>query len=201
MSTGEAVPESAANAESYVRRTLWQLVVGIALLFVGMGSAGFFFEAELAALTESISNVLGVPGMALGVFLIDLLTLPLPPDAMLVVVAHGPLRDAWLPIVGALGLASSLAGNAGYFAAGALAQTGFLQRTLGPHRARMEALFERYGALAVALGALTPVPFSVTCWAAGVLRMRWATFALVTLLRVPRFYAYYWIIAASAAMT
>lgn len=201
MSTGRAVPESAANAEAYVRRTLWQLLVGIVLLFVGMASAGFFFEAELAALTESISNALGVPGMTLGVFLIDMLTLPLPPDTMLVVVAHGPLREAWLPIVGALGLASSLAGNAGYFAAGALRQTDFFQRTLGPHRTHMEALFERYGALAVALGALTPIPFSVTCWAAGVLRMPWRTFALVTLLRVPRFYAYYWIIAASAAVT
>lgn len=201
MSTGEAVPESALRAEAYVRKTMWQLVGGVALLFVAMAAIGFFFEAELAALTASISDALGVPGMALVVLLVDALTLPIPPDTMLVVVAHGPLRDAWLPIVGALGLASSLAGNAGYFAAGALGQTGFFQRTLGPHRARMESLFQRYGALAVALGALTPIPFSVTCWAAGVLRMRWTTFALVTLLRLPRFYAYYWVIAASAAVT
>ena len=195
------VPDAAADAERYVRRTLWQLFAGLALLFVAMAAAGFFFEAELAALTTWVSDALGVPGMALVVFLIDGLTLPIPPDTMLVVVAHGPLQDAWLPIVGALGVASSLAGNAGYFAAGALGQTGFFQRTLGPHRARMESLFERYGALTVALGALTPIPFSVTCWAAGALRMRWSTFALVTLLRLPRFYAYYWVIAASAAVT
>lgn len=199
-STPEALAsEAAAQAEAYVRRTLWQLLLGIALLFLGMASAGFFFEAELVTLTTSISEAIGVPGMAFGVFLIDTLTLPVPPDTMLVVVAHGPLRDAWLPIVGLLGLASAIAGNAGYFAAGALGQTPLLRRTIGPHRERMESLFERYGALTVALGALTPIPFSVTCWAAGMLRMRYRTFALVTLLRVPRFFAYYWIIAASAA--
>lgn len=194
-------PRDAAgyDTEGYVRRTLLQLVLGIAALFGLMAALGYFYERELVALTTSISDTIGVPGMALAVFLIDTLTLPVPPDTMLVVVAHGPLQHAWLPVVTALGLASALAGNIGYLGAGALGRTRFADRVFAGQRARVEALFQRYGALAVALGALTPIPFSLTCWAAGVLRMRWTTLALITLLRVPRFLAYYWVIAASAA--
>jgi membrane protein YqaA with SNARE-associated domain len=203
MQTGEPAGlgsrDGRVGAEAYVRRTLWQLLGGIGVLFVGMAAATLFFEPELVALTTTISNVIGVPGMAITILLIDTLTVPVPPDAVLVVIAHGPLHDVWLPLVVGLGLVSAVGGNLGYLASGALGQTPFVQRVIGPHRSRMEGLFERYGALAVALGALTPIPFSITCWAAGVLRMRWPTLALVSLLRVPRFLVYYWVIAASAA--
>lgn len=205
MSTAEPAsptpPDAAAAAiDGYLRRTLVQLAVGVGGLFLGLALIGVLFGEELVAITTAISNAIGFPGMALSVLLIDTLTLPVPPDAVLVVIAHGPLQDAWLPLVVGLGLVSALAGNVGYLIGGAVGQTRFSGRMLGPHRARIESLFARYGAATVVIGALTPIPFSITCWTAGALRMRWALFALITMLRVPRFLAYYWLIAASASV-
>jgi membrane protein YqaA with SNARE-associated domain len=205
MSTAEPAsptsPDAAAAAlDGYVRRTLVKLAIGVGALFAGLALLGALFGPELVAITTAISNAIGFPGMALSVLLIDTLTLPVPPDAVLVVIAHGPLRDSWLPLVVGLGLVSALAGNVGYLAGGSLAQTRWSSRVLGAQRAQIESMFARYGAATVVLGALTPIPFSITCWAAGALRLRWSTFALITLLRVPRFVAYYWLIAASASV-
>jgi membrane protein YqaA with SNARE-associated domain len=56
-------------------------------------------------------------------------------------------------------------------------------------------MVQRYGRLTVALGALTPLPFSITCWCAGGLGMPLARFLPVSLLRVPRYVVYYLAIA------
>jgi membrane protein YqaA with SNARE-associated domain len=61
-------------------------------------------------------------------------------------------------------------------------------------------LIDRYGYWAVALGALTPIPFSITCWSAGMLRLGFGRFLLVALLRVPRFVGYYVVIAYSSEL-
>ncbi len=197
-SEGPAAATDASLAASYVRRSLVQLVLGVAAVALVLGVTSALYGEELATIATWASDVLGVAGLALFVFLVDGFTLPIPPDAVLVVVANGPLEPDWIWVVTGFGLVSALAGNVGYGIARAFAGTAFVTRALGPHRDRMEAVFARYGALAVALGALTPIPFSVTCWVAGVLRLRWSVLAWTSLLRVPRFLAYYWLIAASS---
>jgi membrane protein YqaA with SNARE-associated domain len=52
----------------------------------------------------------------------------------------------------------------------------------------------RYGAGALALGALSPLPFSICCWAGGALRIRPSIFLAVALLRIPRVAFYLWLI-------
>ncbi|MBN2090241.1 VTT domain-containing protein [candidate division KSB1 bacterium] len=58
-----------------------------------------------------------------------------------------------------------------------------------------EVLFQKYGIGAVILGALTPVPFSVVCWLAGLFKMNYFKFALATFFRIPRLILYYYLIA------
>lgn len=53
---------------------------------------------------------------------------------------------------------------------------------------------ERYGLLALALAALTPLPYSLVCWACGATKVRTVPFILVSLLRVPRVAIYLLII-------
>ena len=53
-----------------------------------------------------------------------------------------------------------------------------------------DALVERYGVIALAATALTPLPFSLGCWAAGALKMPFSTFFAVALLRIPRVAGY-----------
>ena len=52
----------------------------------------------------------------------------------------------------------------------------------------------RYGAAALALGALSPLPFSICCWASGALKLRPDIFFVVALLRIPRVAFYLWLI-------
>ena len=54
----------------------------------------------------------------------------------------------------------------------------------------MDELVRRYGAYALALTALTPLPYSLGCWACGALKMRFSLFLWVSLLRIPRVAGY-----------
>ncbi len=56
--------------------------------------------------------------------------------------------------------------------------------------AEAEALFERWGFLAVGASALTPIPYMVFSWVAGTLRLPWWQFVLASVLFRPlRFFA------------
>ena len=67
----------------------------------------------------------------------------------------------------------------------------------------IEPTFEvaRYGAWAVGIAALTPVPFSVVCWVAGFVRLDFVRFAPMALLRVPRFIIYFAALVFSDTIT
>jgi len=53
---------------------------------------------------------------------------------------------------------------------------------------------KRFGPIAVAIGALTPFPYSVTTWTAGMFNMPFKRMILPTMLRIPRLWIYYWIL-------
>jgi uncharacterized membrane protein YdjX (TVP38/TMEM64 family) len=55
------------------------------------------------------------------------------------------------------------------------------------------AIVERYGTVGLAIGAITPLPYVWTTWAAGALGMPWRTFLPVSLLRIPRVFFYLWL--------
>ena len=52
----------------------------------------------------------------------------------------------------------------------------------------------RYGVVALGVAALTPLPYSIICWACGATGMRLSIFLTVSLLRIPRVFAYLWFI-------
>jgi membrane protein YqaA with SNARE-associated domain len=49
-----------------------------------------------------------------------------------------------------------------------------------------KAFMNQYGLWALAIGALTPLPYSMMCWACGIVRVRFIPFFLISLLRIPR---------------
>jgi membrane protein YqaA with SNARE-associated domain len=142
-----------------------------------------------------VEQHLGVAGLGALVFVSDTLISPLPPDVVLVVIAKTELAADWRWLVPLGGALSALAGCVGFF----------IGRWLGERRRAVprwirgdrlnQALVTRYGRWAVVLGAMTPIPFSVTCWLAGMCNMRFSAFAPITLLRIPRFVVYYLAIA------
>jgi membrane protein YqaA with SNARE-associated domain len=200
-SAANPVPSAsrAADAEldAYVRRNL---VVGATFLLALIGSVGLatvLFEQDLFRATQAIHRTVGVIGLAAILFVSDALITPIPPDFILVVVAKSDLRTDWVPILAGMGVLSTVAGLSGWLMGARLGETPFLKRIFGRVRERNERLVARYGSLGVALGAITPIPFSVTCWTAGLMRLPFWSVFWPSLLRIPRFFGYYALIAYS----
>jgi membrane protein YqaA with SNARE-associated domain len=179
---------------AYVRRSAIKAGLILFALLVMLGGAGVFFEAELFAVTHWTYETVGLAGLALILFSADALTAPIPPDFVLIVVANSELRASWPWLVPALGMLSAVAGGFGWLLGVRLGRAPLARRLLGRFR-QNQALVTRYGRWAVAFGALTPIPFSLTCWTAGMFHMRFAHFFPMTLLRVPRMVGYYIAIA------
>jgi len=165
------------------------------VLFGGVGLCGVFFEAELLATTHWLYDTLGLAGLFAILFVSDAVISPVPPDLVLVVIAHTKLSASWPELLLAVSLVSVLAGNVGYWCGRRLGSSNVPRLLFGRHLERSQHLVSRYGRWAVALGALTPIPFSLTCWTAGMLTMPHPAFFSMTLLRLPRFYLYYLAIA------
>jgi membrane protein YqaA with SNARE-associated domain len=72
---------------------------------------------------------------------------------------------------------------------------------LGELKDEHRDFIRKYGFWAVALGSVTPFPFSLACWSAGVMEIRWTTVLAASLLfRVPRFLIYYSLIVSAAGL-
>lgn len=195
MESIDAVPGPPdADLDRAVRRSVFRLVVSIVALVLALGAAGLWLEAELFAAAQWVEVHVGLPGLAAIVFLADSITTPVPPDLALVVIAKSALRDEWWWIVPFLGLVSAAGGNVGFFLGAKLGGTRLAERMVGRFRRTHGALIARRGWIGVALGALTPLPFSLTCWFAGMVGMRHSAVAATCLLRVPRFVAFYLIV-------
>ena len=84
--------------------------------------------------------------------------------------------------------------STGFWIGRRLRTTRLVARVLASRGGRVPGLFARYGTVAVALAALTPLPYSVFCWAAGAARMSFGRFILVSQLRIVRVAGYLYLI-------
>lgn len=199
LQSTEAASVSETELRAYIRRNLLLTAIVLFVLLAILGALGTWYDDELRRAATSVFDTLGVGGLALVVFAADSITSPIPPDLALIVIANSTLRNHWWPAVLFLGVVSTCAGCLGWWIGGHLGQTRFaklvLQRSLRPsHR----ALISRYGRVGVIIGALTPVPFSITCWLAGMVGMKFSHFLPASALRIPRVLAYYVMIAETS---
>ncbi|MEL6346233.1 MAG: VTT domain-containing protein [Myxococcota bacterium] len=173
-------------------RLLLQMAAGIALLMAVTFVVGRYFETELLIAGVAFVEHFGGAGIAICCGLPDAVTLP-PPHEMCMAFARAGGMSFWEVISWAT--AGSITGGfVGYWIGRQLSHTRWFQNLIqGRARLAWQAI-ERHGAFALALGALSPVPYSVCCWASGAMRMRPALFLFVSLLRMPRLALYLWII-------
>lgn len=203
-SSEAGAPSLAVSSESappielalFMRQSFIQAGLLIAALLVAVGLAGIWFEPQILSAADWVYDTIGTAGLLALLFVNDSIVSPLPPDAALLVVAKTSLRAQWPLVVLAIGLTSALAGNMAWWIGRSLG-TRLAPSTMAAIRDRNRPLVKRYGAWTVAISALTPLPFSVACLAAGALNMRYSKFWWLTLLRVPRFYVFYLTIAYS----
>ncbi|MEX2179654.1 MAG: VTT domain-containing protein [Gemmatimonadaceae bacterium] len=193
--TEPARPSVEVNA--FVRREIWLALLFTVLLMAAVGLAGIYLRDEITGFAGWIYHTLGFPGLALIFFVSETVVSPMPPDVILLIVAGSELRESWHSPVLLLALLSTVGGHAGWLLGNLLAGTGLVRRILGRHHGLTVELTRRYGAWAVVLAAITPLPWSVSSWTAGALHMPWRLYLLGSLARAPRIVVAYILIHAA----
>lgn len=177
------------------RKLLLQLVVGLGGLLLATVVAAYFFRPQLLAVGRWFVDSFGGPGIAVGYFVPDAFTVPLPNDAFTTFGRLGGIPFWEVVAWGTLG--SWLGGSAGYWMARwAFARSQRLRTFVEARSGDLMPKIHRGGVVVLAAAALTPLPYSIACWAAGAVRMPFAHFLAVSSLRVIRVAGYLWLIEA-----
>ena len=186
-----------AGASSLRTIALQTLALSVILVGVVILAASFFKE-PLTQFANWIIETFGMAGVLLGIIAADVFTFPIPPDLFIGIAATSDAPT--VPMLIAICITSVAAGSVSYVLGPQLRRIGFIERRLERWRPKGEVLFGRYGVWAVAIGALSPLPYSITCWMAGIYGMPYTKFFLATLFRAPRMVAYYLLIMAGWGM-
>ncbi len=147
------------------------------------------FRGPLEKIAGLVIAKLGYAGLFAGTFAADALTVPIPPDFYLFISIAGGSSVA--VTLAACSSASVLGGTVAYFLGPYIERLPVLRERLEQFRPRGEYLFGEWGGWAVGVAALTPVPFSIVAWLAGIYRMGYPAFFVASLCRVPRIVGYY----------
>jgi membrane protein YqaA with SNARE-associated domain len=166
----------------------------LTLVMVGAGAVAYFFKEPLLATSQWFVEHLGGPGIAVGFVIPDATSLPLPSDAISSFGLIGGMSFAQVVTWGSLGslVGGSLGWSIGRWLIGGRPRLQKYLERRGGDQVRKQ--LRRHGAVFLALAAITPLPYSVACWAAGAVRMPYHRFISISLIRIGRVALYLWLI-------
>jgi len=179
------------NIKVLVRRTL-SLTVSILVLYLLIMKLLSFTAIGKSEVLKQFVLDFGVKGVAIYVYLVDLLVLPLSVDFIWAFVM------AWHPLQAILVMGtSSVAGALSAYLIGRLVGLmppikRWVMKVSGTHA---EELIAKYGVWGIVISGLTPLPYSTICTVAGVVKLNPYLFFLGTLIRYVRMTIYYFIFA------
>ncbi|MEM1348147.1 MAG: VTT domain-containing protein [Myxococcota bacterium] len=180
------VTEDTISLWRIIRHTVFMWLGVLALLLVG----ALFFKGPLTDLATWIAHTFGAVGILVALALSDTFFIPIPPDALLFAAAASPdISD--LPMMIAACVTSTACGSMAYLIGPYIGRIPLLERRIEAYRPRGEAMFAKYGVWAIALAAVSPLPYSMACWLAGIYKMPYKGFFVATLFRIPRIALYY----------
>ncbi|MFT7583315.1 MAG: membrane protein YqaA with SNARE-associated domain [Myxococcota bacterium] len=194
--SGTIDTEAAAAGEADpldLKRIAIRMVLGTLLIVVAVGGVLFIFKDELVSVSGWFVDTLGGPGVALGFFLPDAFTVPLPNDAFTFLGYMSGQLSFWECVAwGSLG--SLTGGSVGFFIGRGFQRTLWFQKLMATRGREITALVSRYGKTALLIAALTPIPYSVACWAVGAGGMRFRWFFIISLSRILKVAFYLWLL-------
>jgi uncharacterized membrane protein YdjX (TVP38/TMEM64 family) len=171
---------------------LAQMVAGLVLLGLVVAILGYLFRAPIMELAHTFVHSFGFVGMGVGTFLADGIRFPIPPQFyMLASISADAPQVATL---GSIAVGSILGGHVAFVLAKKASSFGFVRRRAERVAQKMSALLSRHGYRAIVIGSLLPVPYSLLCYLAGLNRLPYRMFAVLSVLRIPKLVAYYMLI-------
>jgi membrane protein YqaA with SNARE-associated domain len=175
-----------------LRNLLLKLVGGVIALIAGLLVVGYLWRQQLLGLGQWFVENLGGPGIAITFLVPDAVAVPVPQDAIMALALFGGLKF-WTVVAWATA-GSLLGGSAGLLLGRLLGHTAWYRRMAARGGFDGTYLVRRYGHIALAVGALTPVPYSIVCWASGAFGVRYLPFLSISLLRFVRVSGYLWLV-------
>lgn len=162
----------------------WKSITVLTIVFLAIAIG---FAPQFEVMGAWIVDRFGLPGLLLSTFLLDYLLQPFPPDIPLYSFILG--GDGFWGVITLVALTSVVGGVCGYWTGRLLEYEGAI-RFVGKKRYKQAVdLFHDHGVAAVVVAALSPVPFNVVCWSAGMFKMDFGKFLLSSIVsRMPRFY-------------
>lgn len=180
------------------KKELKKNVIGFAVtllvLFVFFAGLTFLFKDPIQELVNYIVLKMGFLGMCIVSFFLGLIVTPIPQESFIYMIQKSDLNQEWFFYVFVFGLVSCLAGQVCWFLGRKLGHTQFIQKMLGKHRKKVGDLVQRYGLWGFLIGVISPLPFSVVCWTAGIFELRWSIFTFGSLFRIVRFFIMYFLL-------
>lgn len=161
-----------------------RLVVGVVALVLGFGALSLVLREPLTEFAAVWVSRTGLAGVFIAVAALDSVPTPVPPDIFTGIAMMGGVQFWW--IVAAASLGSVTGGSVGWAIGRRFRQAEWFRRRVAGHWREPYGLVQRMGTIALVLGAVSPLPFSVTCYAAGALSMPYGRFLAVATLRAPR---------------
>ncbi len=185
----EVIP-SEGDAPLPIDRTLVRkTVLGLALLLVFSGVCGWLFKEPIVLLGQAFLERFGLVGLLVGTIITDTSPLPL---------THEPLTflaiAAGLPtwqIVTAISAGSVASGPIGWCLGRVILSGGHFAARLEERQPELMSFMHRRGLETVAVAALLPLPFALSTWTAGMLRLPLPKVAAISLLRVVKVCFYF----------
>lgn len=165
-------------------RLLAGTAIGLLAIVLIISALGLWFHAPLVAAGRWFVDNLGGPGIAIGFAIPDGLTVPIPNDAFLALGRTGAMPTAYIVAWALLG--SLCGGSVGWLIGRRLRRVPRFNRFMSGRGAAIDRALRRHGLKVVAVAAITPLPYSLSAWAAGSAQIGYLPFLAVSLLRVVR---------------
>jgi membrane protein YqaA with SNARE-associated domain len=173
-------------------RLLLRFALGLLCLLLFVLALGLLLRPELESFGRSFVSRFGLLGMGFGTLLADGFHVPVPPQFyMLLGISSGVPTSHTLSVIGA---GSFIGGWIGFLVARKLLHFESIARFFERPRKLTEATLARYGVWALVLVSMLPIAYSFLCYLAGLSGFRYRAFLLLSVLRLPRLVAYYYLI-------
>tara|TARA_B100001115_G_scaffold182344_1_gene178373 strand:+ start:2592 stop:3176 length:585 start_codon:yes stop_codon:yes gene_type:complete len=186
MSENSPHSESSKSSKHFIRENIAKLIWTF-VIFMGFIWAVNYFFIDINELSFWLNEKMPVWSVFLLFFSSESLLGILPPD--LFIIWSKSLAEPWAAL--SLLALLSYAGGIISFALGRLLnRIPAIDRLVHKRYTKLSSEFRTFGALAIFLAALTPLPFSPVSIIAGSLDYPWARYLLVALSRILRFYLY-----------
>lgn len=162
----------------------------------------YFFVLKYLKISDHTKDVeafikhFGLWGVSLLTLFIDTFIVPASMDIVF------PFVQDWnvISLILCMSLASTLGGCLGYWIGRLLGKTKIIKALTNSFSEKGHDLIQHYGAWAVVIAALTPIPFSTICWISGMLNLKFEKVAIASTTRIFRVALYFIVISGSVKL-